>query len=273
MGFMEGGWVTISELWEKVAALRVNPELAVGLDCHLDLSRRIRCPVPGLVVFALEAIARVSFLALTLLGVRVAHLLAGSHQTALGDVLTSRLHSIALLVFCRLAMSSTFAWIRCRSVLALHHVRHTPGALKAFRIPIAWESSGRASVLELRNSGAACLRLLALAPLFHGSTALDTTRLALGAVVPLKIKPARLVSHGLCILAFSGRHCVFHEFCLVDGVSRTLGLRWLARLLARFLAGLFTWLLLGGLCNHQEHQQQDDHVVPPHDVLRGGCER
>merc|ERR1712055_62759 len=112
MGFMEGGWVTISELWEEVAALWVNPELAVGLNGHLDLARRICCPVPGLVVFALEPISRVSLLALTLLCVRVAHLLAGSHQTALGDVLTSRLHSITLLVLGGLAMPSALLWIR-----------------------------------------------------------------------------------------------------------------------------------------------------------------
>merc|ERR1712130_441240 len=35
-----------------------------------------------------------------------------------------------------------------------------------------------------------------------------------------------------------------------------------------FLPGFFPWLLLGGLSNHQEQHQQDDQVVPPHDVLR-----
>merc|ERR1719204_1154222 len=35
----------------------------------------------------------------------------------------------------------------------------------------------------------------------------------------------------------------------------------------------FTGLLLGGLHNHQEEQQQDHQLVPPHDVLRGGRER
>jgi len=212
------------ELWEEVAALWVNPELAVGLNGHLDLAGRVRCPVPGLVVFALEPIARVSVLALTLLGVGVANLLTGSHQTALGDVLASRLNSIALLVLGRLAMPSALRRVRGRSVLALHHVRHTPGTFKALRIPVAREASGRASVLELRNSRAACLRLLALTPLFHGGTTLDTTGLTLCTVVPLQVKPARLIGHWLRIFPFSGCHCVFDEFCLVDGVCRALGL-------------------------------------------------
>merc|ERR1712198_237117 len=123
MGFLEGGgWVFIKGGGWVTKYLRALgrgrcPEGKPRTCCRSQLSsppaRRIRCPVPGLVVFALEAIARVAFLALALLGVRVAHLLAGSHQTALGDVLTSRLHSIALLVFGRLAMSSTFVGVRC----------------------------------------------------------------------------------------------------------------------------------------------------------------
>jgi hypothetical protein len=63
LGFIENG--RCLELWEEVAALWVNPELAVGLNGHLDLAGRIRCPVPGLVVFALEPIARVAFFAWT----------------------------------------------------------------------------------------------------------------------------------------------------------------------------------------------------------------
>merc|ERR1712037_371574 len=259
------------ELWEEVAALWVNPELAVGLDGHLDLAGRVRCPLVRLVVFALEPVARVTLLALTLLGVGVAHLLAGSHQTTLWDVLAGRLNSIALLVLSRLAMPSALLRVRGRSVLALNHVRHTPGAFKALRIPVTREAGGRASVLELRNSRASCLRLLALTPLFHRCPTLNTTGLTLCAVVPLQIEPARLVGHGLRVLPFSGCHCVFNELCLVDAVCRALGLRWLAWLLSWLLswllARLFTWLL-GGLSNHQEQQQQDDQVVPPHDVLR-----
>merc|ERR1719234_2641967 len=105
-------WRLCLELWEEVAALRVDPELAVRLNGHLHLAGRICCPFSSCVVFALESIARESLLALALLVCRVAHLLAGSHKTALGDVFTSCLHSIALLVLGGLAMSSTLLWVR-----------------------------------------------------------------------------------------------------------------------------------------------------------------
>lgn len=129
------------ELWEEVAALWVHPKLAVCLNGHLHFAIRVSGPFSSLVVFALEPIARVAFFALALLGVRVTHLLTACHQAALGDVLASRLNSIALLVLCWLAMPSALIRIRGTSVLALNHVRHTPGALKALRIPVAREAS------------------------------------------------------------------------------------------------------------------------------------
>merc|ERR1719234_970691 len=112
MGLTKGPGMGL-ELWEEVAALRVNPELAVGLNGHLHLAGRICCPLSGCVVFALEAVARESLLALALLVGRVAHLLTGGHKTALGDVLTSCLHSVALLVLGGFAMPSTLLWVRC----------------------------------------------------------------------------------------------------------------------------------------------------------------
>jgi len=105
-------WRLCLELWEEVAALRVNPELAVGLNGHLHLAGRICCPISARVVFALESVARESLLALALLVCRVANLLTGRHKTTLGDVLTSCLHSITLLVLCWFAMPSTLLWVR-----------------------------------------------------------------------------------------------------------------------------------------------------------------
>merc|ERR1719245_252397 len=265
----------VLESWEKVAALGVNPELAISLNSHLDLSRRIGRPVSRLVVLALESVPRVALLALALLVHRIAHLLTRGHETALGDVLASRLHSVALLVLGRLAMPSALVRVGGGAVLALHHVGHAPGALKALGIPVAGEACGRSSVLELRDSGTTSLGLLALAPLFHGSAALNTAWLALGTVVPLQIKPTRLVGHRLGVLPLASCDCVFHELSLVNGVSRALWLRRLAWFFARLLSWLlsFAGLLLGGLHNHQEEQQQDHQLVPPHDVLRGGRER
>merc|ERR1712080_310399 len=129
------------ELREEVAALWVHPKLAVCLNGHLDIAIRVSGPFSSLVVFALEPIARVAFFALAFLGVRVTHLLTARHQAALGDVFASRLNSIALLVLCWLAMPSALIRIRGTSILALNHVRHTPGALKALRIPVAREAS------------------------------------------------------------------------------------------------------------------------------------
>ena len=45
---------SVGDFLDRIQNLWVNPELAVGLDGHLDLAGRVRCPLVRLVVFALE---------------------------------------------------------------------------------------------------------------------------------------------------------------------------------------------------------------------------